>query len=89
MSEDVVGSIARRMYHFIQPPSVVEGGRTWFHQLPPEARSFMRQQARVALEELRQNVTDNMVAAAAELGEADPETIFVVMLDEALKDHIQ
>lgn len=49
----------------------------------------MRQQARVALEELRQNVTDNMVAAAAELGEADPETIFVVMLDEALKDHIQ
>ena len=89
MSEDAVGAVARGIYYaFRQPMISVE--TPWFDQLPHDAQQFLRMQAREGLNRLRQNVTDGMVAAGAAMGEdADPETIFVAMLDAALKDYIQ
>jgi hypothetical protein len=88
VSEDVVGVVARGIYAAFARP--LEGKRPFFDQLPADARLFLRAQARAGIQALRNNVTDSMVASAEELGDGtDYESIFVMMIDAALKGDIQ
>lgn len=89
MTEDVIGAVARGLYKPVFAAQLKEGAAVAPARLPVEAMAFLRVQARHGLEALRQNVTDGMVAAAAELGDADPETVFVAMLDHALRENVQ
>lgn len=87
ISDDVIGAVARGIYKPVFAAQLKEGTAVGPAQLPPEALAFLRVQARHGLEALRQCVTDDMVAAAAETGccrAEDAREIFAAMLDQVL-----